>query len=108
MNEVFEFNSAGPDKSLQTADDFTAMSLSRPFFEFDAKRLRAVIDAYHAHTGGYILGQAPPQTAPAQERPSLSPFIHPWGTPFNFLFEIHPQQHTLKVLNPRPHKNLSA
>src|SRR5439155_13208086 len=37
MNEVFEFNSAGPDKSLKTADDFTAISLSRPFFEFDAR-----------------------------------------------------------------------
>src|SRR6266849_3310524 len=108
MNEVFEFNSAGPDKSLKTADDFTAMSLSRPFFEFDAKRLRAVIDAYHAHSGGYIRDQATLEAAFAQERTSLSSFIDPWGTPYNFLFEIDRDNYTIKVLSAGPDKRFRS
>lgn len=108
MNEVFEFNSAGPEKRLKTADDFTAMSLSRPFFEFDAKRLRAVIDAYHAHTGGYIRDQATLEAAFAQERTSLSSFVDPWGTPYNFLFEIDRDNYTIKVLSAGPDKRFRS
>jgi hypothetical protein len=108
MNEVFEFNSAGPDKTLKTADDFTAMSLSRPFFEFDAKRLRAVIDAYHEHTGGYMRDQATLEAAFARERTSLASFIDPWGTPYNFLFEIDRDNYTIKVLSAGPDKRFRS
>jgi hypothetical protein len=108
MNEVFEFNSTGPDKTLKTADDFTAMSLSRPFFEFDAKRLRAVVDAYHAHTGGYIRDQATFEAACAQERTSLSSFVDPWGTPYRFLFEIVRDNYAIKVLSAGPDKHFRS
>src|SRR5467141_821878 len=108
INEVLEFRSEGPDKTLKTSDDFTAMSLSRPFFEFDAKRLRAVIDAYHAHTGGYIRDQATLEAAFAQERTSLSSFIDPWGTPYRFLFEIDGDNYTIKVLSAGPDKRFRS
>ena len=108
INEVLEFRSEGPDKTLKTSDDFMAMSLSRPFFEFDAKRLRAVIDAYHASTGRYIRDRASLEAAFAQERTPLSSFVDPWGTPYNFLFEINRDNYTIKVLGAGPDKRFRS
>lgn len=108
MNEVLEFRSEGPDKTLATADDFTAMSLSRPFFEHDAKRLRAVIDSYHARTGGYIRDQATLEAACAQERISLSSFVDPWGTPYRFLFEVVQDNYAIYVESAGPEKHFRS
>src|SRR5260370_41567636 len=80
------------------------MNLSRPFFERDAKRLRAVIDAYHASTGGYIPDQASLEATCAQQHTSLSSFLDPWGTPYNFLFEINRDNYPIKVLSAGPDK----
>jgi hypothetical protein len=107
-NEVFAFNSEGPDKTLKTSDDFTAMSLSRPFFEFDANRLRALIDAYHASTGGYVRDQASLEAACALQHSSLSSFVDPWGTAYRFQFEIVRDNYIIKVLSAGPDKRFRS
>jgi uncharacterized protein YfaS (alpha-2-macroglobulin family) len=108
VNEVFEFGSEGPDKTLKTSDDFTAMSISRPFFEFDAKRLRSIVDTYHASTGGYIRDQASFEAACAQQHTPLSNFVDPWGTPYRFLFEIVRENYTIKVVSAGPDKRFRS
>ena len=108
VNEVFEFRSEGPDKTLKTSDDFTAMSISRPFFEFDAKRLRSIVDTYHASTGGYIRDQASLEAACAQQHTPLSNFVDPWGTPYRFLFEIVRDNYTIKVFSAGPDKRFRS
>ena len=108
QNEIFEFASEGPDKTLRTSDDFTAMTLSRPFFEFDAKRLRGIIDTYHARTGGYIRDESTLEAACAQLHNSVSSFVDPWGTPYRFLFEIERENYTIKVLSAGPDKHFRS
>jgi len=108
LNEVFEFDSEGPDKTRKTPDDFTAMTLLRPFFESDAKRFRAVIDAYHASTGSYIRDESTLESACAQQHASLSSFVDPWGTPYRFLFDIERDNYTIKVLSAGPDKRFRA
>ncbi len=108
VNEVLEFRSEGPDKSLGTSDDFTALSLSRPFFEHNVKRLRAVIDSYHVRTGGYIRDQATLEFACAQQNIPLSGFVDPWGTPYRFLFEIVRDNYTVKVVSAGPDKHFRS
>ena len=108
LNEVLEFRSEGPDKTLSTSDDFTALLLSRPFFEHEAQRLRGIIDSYHARTGGYIRDQATLETACAQEHTSLSTFIDPWGTPYHFLFEVVRDNYTIKVVSAGPDKRFRS
>jgi len=108
VNELFEFKSEGPDKTLKTSDDFTAMSISRPFFEFDAKRLRSVIDTYHKSTGDYVRDQATLEAAWAQQRTPISSFIDPWGTPYRFLFEIVRDNYTIKVVSAGPDKRFGS
>jgi len=108
QNEIFEFDSEGPDKALRTSDDFTAMALSRPFFEFDAKRLRGIIDAYHARTGGYVRDESTLEAACAQLHTSVSSFVDPWGTPYRFLFEIERDNYTIKVLSAGPDKHFRS
>jgi hypothetical protein len=108
LNEAFEFDSEGPDKTLNTSDDFTAMTLSRPFFEFQAKRLRTVIDAYHASTGGYIRDESTLEAACARQHTPLSSFVDPWGTPYRFLFEIERDNYTIKVLSAGPDKRFRS
>lgn len=53
-SEVLEFHSEGPDKTPNTADDFLAMALDRPFLEHGAEWLRKILDAYRSRTGSYI------------------------------------------------------
>ena len=108
VNEVLEFRSEGPDKALGTSDDFTALSLSRPFFEHDAQHLRGVIDSYHARTGGYIRDEATLESACSQEHISLSSFIDPWGTPYRFLFEIVRDNYTIKVVSAGPDRRFRS
>ena len=103
-NEVLEFRSEGPDKTAGTSDDFTALSLSRPFFERDAQRLRAVMEAYHKRTGGYIRDQATLESACDEEKVALASFADPWGTPYRFAFEANREKYLLKVLSAGPDK----
>ena len=103
-DEILEFRSDGPDKTPGTSDDFTALRLARPFFEHDAKRLRAIIDSYHARTGGYIHDRATLESACEREHTSLSSFIDPWGTPYRFLFDIVGDHYTIKVVSAGPSK----
>lgn len=107
-DEVLEYRSEGPDKTPRTSDDFTALSLSRPFFEHDAKRLRAIMDSYHARTGGYVRDLATLEAACVQEHTSLSSFIDPWGTPYGFLFEIDGDNYTIKVVSAGPAKHFRS
>ena len=108
MNEVLEFRSDGPDKTPDTADDFTALSLSRPFFERDAKRLHAVLDAYHARTGAHIRDEAALEAACAQESTPLSSFIDPWGTPYRYSFGVAGANFTVTVSSAGPDKRFRS
>ena len=108
VNEVLEFRSEGPDKILSSSDDFTALSLSRPFFEHEAQRLRGIVDSYHARMGSYIRDQATLETACAQEHTSLSTFIDPWGTPYHFLFEVVRENYTIKVVSAGPDRRFRS
>ena len=108
LNEVFEFDSEGPDKTPKTSDDFIAMTLLRPFFESDAKRLRAVTDAYHVRTGSYIRNESTLEAACAQQHTSLSSFADPWGTPYRFLFDVERDNYTIKVLSAGPDKRFRS
>ena len=104
-NEVVNFRSEGPDKTLNTADDFTAWSLQRPFFEHDAKHLRAIMDAYHARTGNYIRDLPELESACAQERAPLSSFLDPWGTPYRFSFYVIRENYSITVTSRGPDKH---
>jgi hypothetical protein len=101
-NEVLEFLSDGPDKVPNTADDFTAYSLQRPFFEHDAGRLRGILDDYHASTGAYIRDLATLEKACAQHNVSLSSFVDPWGTPYRYEFGVNLDNFTIAVSSAGP------
>jgi len=106
--ETIEFRSEGPDKTLDTDDDFVAYTVQRPFFERDAKHLRALIDAYHARTGAYVRDSASLQAAAAQEQTALETFVDPWGTPYRFEFEIVRENFAVNVKSAGPDKRFRA
>jgi hypothetical protein len=107
-DELLEFRSEGPDKTPDTPDDFTALSMSRPFFEADAARLRSILDAYHARTGGYIHDQATFEAACRQEHTSPSSFVDPWGTPYRFEFGVLRENFTIGVSSAGPDKRFQS
>ena len=102
VNEIFEFRSDGPDKTPGTADDFTAFSLRRPFFEFDQARLRSVVSAYQSRTEVFIRDEAALRLACEQEHAPLSSFIDPWGTPYRFEFGVERDNFTIIVTSAGP------
>jgi len=104
INQVFEFRSDGPDKTPATPDDFTAFSLSRPYFEMGEKTLRSILNSYHSRTGGFIRDRATLSLAAEQDHIPFSAFVDPWGTPYDFKFDIEREYFTISVVTAGPDK----
>ena len=107
-NEVLEISSEGPDKTPGTADDFIATSLQRPFFERDEKRLRTILDAYHARTGNYVRDLAALQSACSLQSTSLDSFVDPWSTPYRFAFNVVRENLGVSVFSAGPGRHFHA
>lgn len=104
LNEILEFRSDGADKISNTSDDFTAYDLRRPFFEFDEKRLRAIVNAHQTSTRSFIRDEAALKLACEQTNTPLSTFLDPWGTPYHFEFGVERDNFSIIVSSAGPDK----
>jgi hypothetical protein len=101
-NEVLEFLSDGPDKSPNTGDDFTALSLSRPFFTLEEKRLTEIVTSYHARTGEYLRDLDSFRAECERQNAPLSSFRDPWGTPYRFEFTVEGPYYVISATSAGP------
>ena len=106
LNEILEFRSDGPDKTPNNSDDFTAFDLRRPFFEFDEKRLRAIINAYQTSTGNLIRDEATLRLACEQASTPLANFLDPWSTSYRFEFGVERGNFSIIVSSAGPDKKV--
>lgn len=57
-HDVFNLISAGADKQFETADDFTALSVNRPYFKPQGEIISRVARQFHSRTGAITLDAA--------------------------------------------------
>ncbi len=104
LNEVLEFRSSGPDKTPGTADDFTAFSVRRHFFEHDEDRIRKIVESFQTRTRSFIRDETTLKLACDEEHTPLSSFVDPWGTPYHFEFSVDRDYILIEVTSAGPDK----
>jgi hypothetical protein len=82
---VLQIRTAGADKKFDTADDFTALRLARPYFQVHGEAINRAVARYHARTGGFVRDAATLKTELQRE-----------GLDFDSLRDIHGEPYVLK------------
>jgi hypothetical protein len=95
--DVMEIVSAGPDKKAGTGDDFTALSLKRPYFRPWGKAIDRAAHSYHVRTGGYIRDYSTLARELAQQGLDLPKLRDPWGRDYNIEFEVQGPFYVIRV-----------
>ncbi|HJQ69574.1 MAG TPA: MG2 domain-containing protein [Blastocatellia bacterium] len=111
-DDELSFESAGADKQLDTADDFTVTRLSWPYFRPIGEAINRAAADYHARTGAFIrdratLGRELRRQADDLELPEaidLDRLRDRWGRAYSFEFGISYTRFTiaLRSLGPDP------
>ena len=87
-SEVLEMTSAGGDKQLNTADDFTVLRTERPYFRFTGEAINRAVQRYHSRTGQFIRDAATLKRELRQEGIDFDSLQDPWGEPYRLEFGV--------------------
>jgi hypothetical protein len=99
---ILKIESAGPDKTFDSSDDFVVSRVSWEYFKSTREAIRAAIDEYHARTGGYIRDEQTLASELSRAGIDLRTLKDPWGRPYRFMFGILQTQFTVKVTAAMP------
>lgn len=69
---ILQIESAGPDKTFGTADDFSVLQTTWQYFKKTADAISLAVNAYHDRTGGFI-----------RDLPTLASELVPFGVDWN-------------------------
>ena len=95
--DVTEVWSAGPDKRFDTADDFSALRLQRPYFRFAAEAIDRAAVRHHARTGGYLRDLLTLKAELAREGLDPGLWRDAWGQPVRFAFGVEATRFTVRA-----------
>jgi hypothetical protein len=95
--DVMEIVSAGPDKKLHTGDDFTVLTVKRPYFRPWGEAIDRAARSYHARTAKYIRDYSTLAGELAHEGVDLPKLRDPWGRAYTFDFSVRGPFYTIKV-----------
>ena len=99
---VVELVSPGPDKKAGTADDFTALTVSRWYFLPTAESIRKIMQEHHIRTDGYIRYFQTLRTELSKNGIQWENLRDPWGQPYLPQFGISNSRYTLTVMSGGP------
>ncbi len=105
-NDVLEIVSAGADKRFDTADDFVATRLLRPYFRFTGEAINRAVARFHARTGAYIRDAATLKSELAREGINLDALRDPWGQPYRLSFNAAGKLYLVGVESDGPNGKL--
>jgi hypothetical protein len=87
-SDVLELRSAGADKRFETDDDFTALSISWPYFRPLGESINHAVINYHARTGKFIRDMATLKEEMRAAGIDLDTLRDRWGKPYRFYFDV--------------------
>jgi hypothetical protein len=101
---VLEMISAGPDKALDTADDFSVSRIARPYFQVHAEAIKRAVVRYHARTGGFIRDAAALKNELRNEGLDFDSLRDPWNQPYDLGFTIIRDRFNVMVRSGGPNR----
>src|SRR5205085_330038 len=101
-NDVLEIRSAGADRQFDTADDFVAARLTRPYFRFNGEAINRAAARFHARTGAFIRDVATLKNELAREAINLDSLRDPWGQAYRLRFDAMRTQYVIVVESSGP------
>jgi hypothetical protein len=105
---AIKIQSAGPDKTFDTDDDFEVGDFYWPYFaEYDAK-IQNTIEEYHARTGGYIRDAATLKSELRGRGLSLDSLRDPWGRAYRVDFRVEQDFYVTEVRSAGPDGQFAA
>jgi len=106
-SDVLKILSAGADKRLGTADDFSVAVLSWPYFRPVGEAIDRAVQKYHERTGGYIRDAATLQSELLREGVDFFRLRDRWGEPYRVQFDVLEVHYILKVTSGGPDKRFN-
>lgn len=104
--EVMDVITAGPDKVVGTADDFTVLTFRRPYFQPTGLALNRALQEYHDRTGGYVRDAATLKSELLRQGISFDALRDPWGQPYALDFGIANTRFYAQVTSSGPDRKL--
>ena len=101
-NYLVKVQSAGPDKTFGTADDFDVASTEWPYFAQYSLAIEKVAGAYHARTGNYIRDAQTLKSELLAEGIDFDSLRDPWGHPYRLDFGIERDFYTIEARSAGP------
>jgi hypothetical protein len=106
--DVLKIFSAGADKRVGTADDFSIAVFSWPYFRPIGEAIDRAIKKYHMLTGSYIRDAATLRSELLSEGIDLSSFLDRWGEPYRLEFTVSGVYYVLKITSSGPNRKLES
>jgi len=95
--DVLGILSAGPDKRIDTADDFTVTEMSWPYFRAKGEMIDRAAREYHKRTGAFIRDRLTLMRELRRNGISIDALRDPWGKPYRFGFGISAGNFTITI-----------
>ncbi len=106
-DHVLEIDSAGPDKTFDTKDDFPVKRIARPYFRFTGEAINRTVHRFHARTGGFIRDAATLKNELLTEGISFDSLLDPWGRNYKLSFTTTRNNFNVIVRSAGPDKRFA-
>jgi hypothetical protein len=106
--DVLRILCSGPDKRVNTADDFTVSEMSWPYFRETGQLIDRATRDYHARTGRYIRDRQSLESELRRNGINLNALRDPWGGQYRFAFGIAGTNFTITVSSDGENRRFEA
>src|SRR5262249_15350372 len=98
----FMLNSAGPDKHLDTGDDFSTARITWHYFRPIGESIDKAVRDYHQRTGNFIRDLAMLGEELQPQHIDLDSLRDRWGKPYSFAFKVNGSDLVIYVTTTTP------
>jgi hypothetical protein len=106
--DVLLITSAGADKQIDSADDFTVLRIERPYFRFIGEAINRAVARYHARTGQFIRDAPTLKSELRREGIDFDGLRDPWGEPYQVEFGVSQTKFLVSARSSGPDKQFKS
>ncbi|MGB7921899.1 MAG: MG2 domain-containing protein [Pyrinomonadaceae bacterium] len=107
-SDVLDIICAGPDKRLDTEDDFLTARINWPYFLRTGEKINRIVADYHTRTGGYIRDAATFKSELRRAGLEFDSLRDRWGKPYSLAFSTSGTIHAIDVRSGGPNRSFET
>jgi hypothetical protein len=100
--DTLEIWTSGPDKKVDTSDDYRVLSMEWPYFKPYSDAITRTVNDYHARTGGYIRDAETLKVELATHGIEFDSLRDPWGYAYRASFDVDRNHFIVSVMSAGP------